>query len=256
MPSWNPDQYLKFARERTQASVDLVSRIEVENPRSIIDIGCGPGNSTRVLRDRWPNAHFSGLDNSEEMISKARTDFPDIEWITGDVRSYRFTEEYDIVFSNAAIQWIPDHKELVPGLFNIVRPGGALAIQVPADQDSPIRRSLLSASSREKWARYTSGCERMINYRTAEYYYDIVTRLSKRFDLWETVYYHILDSQAALIEWYKGTAMKPFLESLPDDANRREFENDVLVGCKDNYEVRKDGNVLYPFRRVFFVAYK
>ncbi len=256
MPNWNPDQYLKFARERTQASVDLASRIEVGSPRSVIDIGCGPGNSTRVLQEKWPDAHFSGLDNSDKMIAKAKSDFPDVEWITDDIRFHKFTTEYDVVFSNAALQWVPDHKELIPALFEIVKAGGALAVQVPADQDSPIRRSLLSASSREKWSKYTSGCERMINYRTSEYYYDIITRLSRRFDLWETVYYHILDSQAALIEWYKGTAMRPFLESLPDDASRREFENDVLAGCKDQYEFRKDGKVLYPFKRIFFVAYK
>ncbi len=256
MPNWNPDQYLKFARERTQASVDLASRIEVESPQSVVDIGCGPGNSTSVLRNRWPNSQFSGIDSSQEMIDKAKNDFPDVEWITGDVRSYNFASKYDVVFSNAAIQWMPDHKELVPKLFGIVKPKGALAIQVPADQDSPIRRALLSVSSREKWTKYTSGNERIINYRTAEYYYDIITKLSKRFDLWETVYYHVLGSQAALIEWYKGTAMKPFLDSLPDDTSRNEFENEVLAGCKDQYEVRKDGNVLYPFRRVFFIVYR
>lgn len=256
MTNWNPDQYLKFARERTQASVDLASRIEVENPKSVIDIGCGPGNSTHVLREKWPDARFTGLDSSREMIDKAKAGFPDSEWILGDACSYGFTSQYDVVFSNAAIQWMPDHEELVPKLFSIVRQGGALAVQIPADQDSPIRRSLLSVSSRERWTKYTSGCERMTNYRTAEYYYDIITRLSKRSQLWETIYYHVLDSPSALIEWYKGTAMRPFLESLPDDGSRNEFENDVLAGCRDEYEVRRDGHVLYPFRRIFFLVYR
>lgn len=256
MSDWNPDQYLKFAKERTQASIDLASRTTIEKPATVIDIGCGPGNSTRVLRQRWPDAKFSGLDRSEEMIGKAKAELPDVEWIIGDMRTYKFTKEYDVVFSNAAIQWMPDHDELIPRLYKAVKPGGAFAVQVPADQDSAIRRSLLSVSSRDKWTKYTSGCERLINYRSAEYYYDIMTKISKRFDLWETVYYHILDSQVGLIEFYKGTAMRPFLEKLPDDASRKEFEEDVLAGCKDAYEVRKDGNVLYPFRRVFFVAYK
>ncbi len=256
MVEWNPDQYLKFARERTQASIDLASRIAVGKPASVMDIGCGPGNSTRVLRERWPEAHFSGLDSSADMISKATAELPDVEWINGDALTYAFSKQYDVVFSNAAIQWMPDHKELIPRLYKIVKPGGALAVQVPADQETPIRRSLLSVSSREKWAKFTSGCERLINYRTAEYYYDILTKLTDQFDLWETVYYHTLDSVEGVIEFYKGTAMRPFLGALPDDDSRKEFENEVLEGCRDQYEPRKDGKVLYPFRRIFFVIYK
>lgn len=256
MLNWNPDQYLKFARERTQASIDLASRVMVEIPASVIDIGCGPGNSTRVLRERWPNARITGLDSSPEMIDKAKADLPDIEWITGDASTFTFQKEYEVVFSNAAIQWMQDHEVLVPRLYEIVKHGGALAVQIPADQDSPIRRSLLSVSSREKWLKYTSGRERLMNYRTAEYYYDILAKVSERFDVWETVYHHVLDSREGVIEWYKGTAMRPFLEKLPDDASRKEFEDEVLDGCKDQYEIRKDGKVLYPFRRIFFVAYK
>lgn len=256
MVDWNPDQYLKFARERTQASIDLASRIALDHPAEVMDIGCGPGNSTRVLRERWPDAHFSGLDSSEDMISKAKADLPDVDWMQGDVTTYAFPKEYDVVFSNAAIQWMPDHKELIPKLYRIVKPGGALAVQVPADQESAIRRALLSVSSREKWTKYTSGCERLINYRTAEYYYDILTKLTKKFDLWETVYYHTLDSAEGVVEFYKGTAMRPFLGALPDEESKKEFEMEVFEGCKDSYEVRKDGKVLYPFRRVFFVAYR
>ncbi len=256
MVNWNPEQYLKFAGERTQASVDLVSRIMVEKPGSVIDIGCGPGNSTAVVRRRWPETRLAGLDSSEEMIRKARAALPDVEWITGDASTYKFTEMYDVVFSNAAIQWMQDHEELLARLFRIVKSGGALAVQVPADQDSPVRRSLLSVSSREKWSKYTSGCERLINYRSAEYYYDILSGIAGRFDLWETVYYHVLESNMSVIEWYKGTAMRAFLEKLPDDAKRKEFEDEVFAGCKDLYEARKDGKVLYPFRRIFFVAYK
>lgn len=256
MLDWNPDQYLKFAGERTQPSIDLASKIRVEEPGTVIDIGCGPGNSTQILRSRWPNARLTGLDSSEEMIRKAKGDIPGIEWIVGDAQTFKFKEEYGIVFSNAALQWMQNHATLVPRLYKIVRAGGALAVQVPADQDSPVRRSLLSVSSLAKWSRYTSGTERLINYRTAQYYYDILSNISKRFDLWETVYYHVLDSPAGMIEWYKGTAMRPFLEKMPDDRSRHQFEDEVLAGCKDEYEVRKDGKLLYPFRRIFFVAYK
>ena len=256
MSNWNPDQYLKFARQRTQPSIDLAAKVTAENPTSVIDIGCGPGNSTRVLLERWPNARVSGLDSSPEMIKKAKADLPDIEWITGDAGTFTFENEYDVVFSNAAIQWMQGHEALVPRLYGIVKSGGALAVQIPADQGSPIRRSLLSVSAQEKWSKYTSGRERLMNYRTAEYYYDILAGIGGRFDVWETVYYHVLDSHKDLIEWYKGTALRPFLEKMPDDAIRKEFEDEILDGCKDQYEIRNDGKVLYPFRRIFFVAYK
>ncbi|HQT92825.1 MAG TPA: methyltransferase domain-containing protein, partial [Candidatus Kryptobacter bacterium] len=172
MLDWNPDQYLKFAGERTQPSIDLASKIRVEEPGTVIDIGCGPGNSTQILRSRWPNARLTGLDSSNEMIERAKSDFPDMGWINGDAATFDFNEEYGVVFSNAALQWMQNHETLIPRLYRIVKPGGALAVQVPADQDSPVRRSLLSVSSLGKWSGYTSGCDGLINYRTAEYYYD------------------------------------------------------------------------------------
>jgi trans-aconitate 2-methyltransferase len=137
MPNWNPDQYLKFANERTQPSIDLAARINVENPKSIIDIGCGPGNSTRVLRQRWPESRISGLDSSVEMIKKAKEDFPELEWITADASTFKFDKKYDIVFSNAALQWMPAHELLLRRLMEILNANGALAVQVPANKESP-----------------------------------------------------------------------------------------------------------------------
>jgi trans-aconitate 2-methyltransferase len=256
MLNWNPEQYLKFENERTQASIDLTARIALAKPETVIDIGCGPGNSTRILLNRWPKARLTGLDNSVEMIRKAKAELPDVEWIVGDASAFAFSDKYDLVFSNAALQWMQNHETLLPGLYAAVKPGGALAVQVPADQDSAVRRSLLSVSSRPGWSRYTSGCEGMINYRSAEYYYDIVAGLSNRFDIWETIYYHILGSPRGVMEWYKGTAMRPFLESLPDEEAKREFEEEVFAGCRNYYRVRGDGKVLYPFKRIFFTAYK
>lgn len=256
MPSWNPDQYLKFANERTQPSIDLAARINVENPESIIDIGCGPGNSTQVLRQRWPGAKISGLDSSFDMIKKAKEDFPDIDWITSDASSFTFNRKYDIVFSNAAIQWMPDHDILLPRLFETLSEGGALAVQVPANLDSPLHQAVLAASSNPRWSQLTSGTEKLITYHGAEYYYDILSSTSKKFDIWETTYHHVLSSQVALVEWYKGTGMRPFLEKLPDESSRKEFEEEVFTTCIKHYPTRKNGKVLYPFQRIFFVAYK
>ncbi len=256
MIEWNPNQYLKFVRERTQPSIDLAARIELQHPRSIIDIGCGPGNSTEILRRKWPNSKITGFDSSPTMIQKARSDHPDGEWITGDAASFRFNDKYDVVFSNAALQWIQDHEALIPRLFGIVADAGVLAVQVPADFESPLRRAVVSVAGNPKWSSYTAGCDRIINYRTAGYYYDILSALPGKAYLWETTYYHVLPTHADLVEWYKGTGMKPFLERLPDEAHRKEFENEVLDRCKDGYVVRSDGKVLYPFKRIFFVLNK
>lgn len=255
MINWNPEQYLKFVKERTQASIDLAARIDIESPAAVIDIGCGPGNSTEVLRRKWPEAKLTGLDSSPTMMEKARNDHPDIEWIAGDAASFGFEKKYDVVFSNAALQWMPDHETLVPRLYGIVAGGGALAVQVPADSESPLRKAIVSVSNEAKWSGYTAGCDHLLNYRTADYYYDILTPLAARVDLWETIYYHVLPSHADLVEWYKGTGMKPFLERLPDEESRTEFGKEVLERCKKGYRTRSDGRVLYPFRRIFFVAY-
>ncbi len=261
MPKWNPEQYLKFANERTQPSVDLAARIGVENPKSIIDIGCGPGNSTRVLKRRWHAADICGLDSSEEMIAKAKLDKDvmdddHIEWILGDASTFRFERKYDVVFSNAAIQWIPNHDALVARLFDLVCDGGALGIQIPADDKSPIRQALREVAANSRWSGFMPGVKNLMTYHNAEFYYNLLSTLTNKLDLWETIYYHVVNSRAEIVQWYKGTGMKPYLERLPDEHERELFTKDVLAACAMAYPVQSDGKVLYPFKRVFFVAYK
>jgi trans-aconitate 2-methyltransferase len=256
MGDWNPAQYLKFKKERTQPSIDLISKIKLENPKSIIDIGCGPGNSTQVLYQRWPTAKIVGLDHSEEMIKKAQKDFPNQKWILADVSRFETREKYDLIFSNATLQWIPNHDFLLPHLFNLINDQGALAVQVPANNESPLHQALLSTAHDKKWYCFTEGCEKLLNYRTPPYYYNLLSPIASHFDLWETTYYHVLPSQGELIEWYRSTGMRPFLERLPDDETKKQFEKDVLEGCRNDYKPQRDGRILYPFKRIFFVAYK
>lgn len=253
---WDPQQYLEFEHERTQPSIDLVARIPLEDPKTIIDIGCGPGNSTRILRNRWPHADIVGLDKSEKMIERARTDYPGQTWVIGDASKFETDRMYDIVFSNAAIHWIPDHHRLIPRLFQIVREDGILAIQVPANYESPLYKIILNIARSSKWSAFTSGCDRQITYHAAEYYYNELVSLTQEIALWKTTYYHILNSHQDLVAWYKGTAMKPILESLPTDDNREEFEQAVLTECKEQYPPQSDGRILYPFKRLFFTARK
>ena len=138
MPSWDADLYLKFAGERTQPSIDLISRISLAHPGRIIDLGCGPGNSTAILRQRWPSAEIVGLDNSREMIATASQAYPDWTWVEGDIATWTAPVPFDVVFSNAALHWVPNHAELMPRLLRQVRPQGALAVQMPAHFRSPV----------------------------------------------------------------------------------------------------------------------
>jgi len=256
MREWNPDQYLQFKCERTQPSIDLVARIQMDDPKTIIDIGCGPGNSTQILLKRWPNADILGIDSSEAMIQRARQDYPHQKWVVADAATLTTRLTYDIVFSNAAIHWIPRHDLLLQRLFQIVNENGILAVQVPANQESPLYKSILRVSKRGKWSEFTAGREYSITYHSADYYYGQLTLYAKDIAIWETIYYHIMKSHEELIDWYKGTAMKPFLDSLSDDQSREEFIREVLIDCQTAYPLQRDRRVLYPFKRLFFTARK
>jgi trans-aconitate 2-methyltransferase len=251
---WNPSLYLKFQAERTQPSIDLVNRIQITEPLDIIDLGCGPGNSTEILFRRWPGARVAGLDSSEKMIEKARQDYPGYEWIKADAATYKPAINYDLIFSNAALQWIPDHCKLVPRIFNWIKPGGLLAVQVPANNESPLHLALLKVSKSSNWSKYTSSCDSLIVYHPADFYYGIISSLAESIDIWETIYYHVLDSHKALIEWYRSTGMRTYLEKLPDDTSRNDFENEVLQEAQAYYPLQANKKVIYPFRRLFFIA--
>lgn len=256
MPQWDPNQYLAFAQERTQPAVDLVQRIPLSAPRTIIDIGCGPGNSTQVLLQRYPGAHLVGLDNSAEMIAQARADFPDLEWRLAEAATFAETERYDIVFSNAVFQWIPKHGELLPRLFAAVKPGGVFAFQVPANQQAPLHQSLERAAAGPEWEKHFPPGGRVFHYPKVPVYYDLLAPRAAKLELWETTYYHLLASHQALLEWYRGTGLRPFLQWLPDDAARARFEGEVLEGCRKDYPLQGDGRLLFPFRRLFCLATK
>ena len=253
---WNPTLYLKFHAERTQPSIDLVNRIRLSEPEKIIDLGCGPGNSTEILFSRWPKAKVTGLDSSEKMIEKARLDFPGYEWIQADASNYKPGMHYDLVFSNAVLQWIPAHFTLLPKIFSWLKPAGLLAVQVPANNESPLHLALLQVAKSRRWKEYTRSCESQIVYHGADFYYEILSPLSQSIQLWETIYYHVLDSHNALIDWYRSTGMRIYLEKLPDDNARIEFENEVLQEARAFYPLQHNGKIIFPFRRLFFIAEK
>ena len=256
MSKWNPDLYMKFADERTQPSRDLLARVNLSDPTAIVDIGCGSGNSTQVLCQRWPEAQITGLDSSPEMIEKARRAYPQQDWVLADAASWQPETPFDLVFSNATLQWIPDHDQLVPALFAQVREGGALAVQVPANQSSPLHQAVLRVSQTPAWRDSTAGCSSLLNYREPGYYYDLLSRLSGQLQVWTTTYYHVMATHQGLIDWYSSTGMRPYLDRLASEDLRREFQAQVLEACRAEYPAQQDGKILFPFQRLFFVANK
>jgi trans-aconitate 2-methyltransferase len=256
MSDWNPTQYLRFEAERTRPSIDLAARIEIEAPASIVDIGCGPGNSARVLRERWPRSPILGLDNSPAMIEKAKKDHPELSWKVADASVFDEPGAYDIVFSNAALQWIPDHAGLVPRLFRALRAGGALAVQIPQFPAMPICAAIDEVAASARWRAHTRDCAAVFTYHDAGYYYDLLAPLSTRIDLWRSLYYHRLPDHRALVDFIRSTGLKPYLDALPGEEERTEFELSILGRVEEAYPACADGKVLFPFDRLFFIAYR
>jgi trans-aconitate 2-methyltransferase len=259
MPSWDPGQYLQFVQERTRPARDLVGRSALESPRRVIDLGCGPGNSSRLLAERWPGAALTGLDSAAAMIAAASRDYPDADWVEGDIAGWA-TEDgpaYDLVFSNAALQWVADHATVYPGMFGRVAPGGALAIQVPADIDAPAHRAMRDLAASPRWRdAWPAGGVREWRVHDAGFYYDLLCRRAARLDIWQTEYLHILPDAAAIVAWYKGTGLRPFLDALPTDHDRERFEADYLTRIREAYRPRADGRVILPFLRLFLIAWR
>ena len=259
MSGWNPNQYLKFAAERTQPCRDLAARIAVSSPRRVIDLGCGPGNSSAVLIDHWPDAEFTGLDSSAEMIDRARREYPRQHWIAGDIAEWAAASDgqFDVVFSNAAMQWVEDHAAVYPRLLSRVAPGGALAIQIPGNIDALPHRLMREVAASPEWkGSFPPGKVREWHHHEMEFYYDTLAPVAARLDLWATEYLHVLADVEAIVEGYRGTGLRPFLEVLDTDAERQRVAADYLASLRPHFPPRAAGGVLFPFRRIFLIAYK
>ncbi|KUO64498.1 MAG: hypothetical protein APF84_10415 [Gracilibacter sp. BRH_c7a] len=256
MSEWDPNLYLKFENERTQPVKDLIFHIKKENPGRIIDIGCGPGNSTNELKKRWGKAHIIGLDNSKTMLDKANSDYPYLDWVQYDARGdLSFLGKFDIVFSNAAIQWMADQKSLLEKLFAMLHDNGLLAVQLPNPTYMPINIAVLDTAEDERWQDRFKDIDDGLICNELSYYYNALSPLTKDIELWETYYYHVVPGHEAIIDWYKSTGMKPFLARL-DESEKDEFAQEVLSKIQTEYKTQEDGNVLFPFRRLFFIAHK
>ena len=243
MPNWNPIQYEKFLKDRTQPAIDLANRLEGFASNSILDLGCGPGNSTKVLNDKFPNAKIIGADNSDEMLEKARGLYPDIEFINFDANGdlHEINEKFDMVFSK------------LPKLMTLLNPNGILAIQIPMQREHPVHIIINELANISKWSDKIT--PRQHNNLTTEEYYDVLSDISNDFEIWETFYCHRMPSYESIIEWYKGTGLRPYLEQLTE-SDADDFVNDVYIELKQRYKIQRNGEILFRFPRLFFIARK
>ena len=251
MPSWNPEQYLKFGDLRTRPARDLAQAVAVSDPRRVVDLGCGPGNSTAVCRQRWPKASIVGIDRSEAMIEKARAECPEGDWRIADIAEWSKAADggrFDVIFSNAALHWVDDHATLFRRLFGRVAAGGALAVQMPAYEMAPNRlmRELAAAAGLavKEWRSHA-----------LDFYYEMLQPHAARLDLWATEYVQVMADVAAIVEWYRGTGLRPYLEAIGEESGRVRFLADFEERLREVYPEAQAGGVLLPFRRVFVVAY-
>jgi len=251
MASWDDKQYLKFEEERTRPASELLARVPLDVATSAIDLGCGPGNSTRLLRNRWPSARVVGVDNSIEMLQRARADWPTGEWICSDAQSFCFDSPTDLIFANALFQWVPDHDLVFPKLVSQLRVGGVLAVQMPYNFSEPSHRLMRKLGT--LWDGRFEGVRSVSPVLTPEYYYDLLAPCSTRVDIWQTTYEHVMPDVASIVDWVKGTGIRPFLAVLSEE-DKMAYLDQYSRAIDAAYPQRVDGKRLFSFSRIFIVA--
>lgn len=254
MPSaWDPDRYLAYADERGRPFLDLLHRVHADEPRHVVDLGCGPGNLTALLAARWPDADVLGVDSSAEMLERARADgVGGVRFEEGDLRTWRPAEPVDVLVANAVYQWVPDHLDLLPALVAQVAPGGWFAFQVPGNHGAPSHVLLHELAADRRFATFTDGVARPHSHDPGVYA-DRLRDLGLEVDAWETTYLHLLTGEDPVFTWISGTGARPTLAALPDDV-RSEFVAEYKTLLREAYPAGPHGTEL-PFRRVFAVGH-
>lgn len=251
MTKWDADQYLKFADERTRPAHELLGRVLLQGPERIVDLGCGPGNSTALLRARWPQARLIGVDSSAEMLRTARRDLPEIEWIEADVGIWQPPQPVDVLYANAVMQWLPDHASLFPRLLGLVREGGVLAVQMPYNFNEPSHRLMRELPG--PWSQRIAGVRALTPVAEPAFYYDALARHASRIDIWSTTYEHVMPDAEAIVEWVRGTGLRPYLDTLRSE-EREPYLAAYRAAIDQAYPLRCDGKRLFSFPRLFIVA--
>ena len=262
--TWSPSQYSQFEDDRTRPVRDLVSALASAwsgaDPVRAIDLGCGPGNSTEVLAARFPGTSISGIDSSPEMVAAARLRMPSVDFKAGDIATWRAQAPIDVILSNAVLHWLPEHEVLMPRLVEQLTPGGSLAVQMPDNLEEPAYRVMREVAGLPAWReRLEAAGGKRGEMLDAAGYYGLLKPLCRRVDVWRTIYVHVLAGPDAIVEWFKGSGLRPYLEALGNEepgGERAEFLTRYREGIARAYPALPDGSALLPFPRLFFVATK
>ena len=254
MADWNPALYRRYEDERTRPAGELLARVPLEGARRVVDLGCGPGNSTELLVRRFPGAEIVGIDNSQAMLESARQRLPGLRFEYDDALDWAPAAAPDLIYANAALQWVPRHEGLIPRLFGLLAPGGVLAIQMPDNRAEPTHRLMREVAAEPAFAAAIGDADRVrTELLPIEGYYDLLAASALKVDVWHTVYQHPMASPVAIVEWVRATGLKPFVERLAPGLQASylaEYERRIAGA----YSVRGDGLRLLAFPRMFIVA--
>ncbi|GGH50245.1 trans-aconitate 2-methyltransferase [Comamonas phosphati] len=264
MQDWNPALYLRFANERTRPAAELLARVPLvgQPARSlhVVDLGCGPGNSTELLVERFAGAQVLGIDNSEAMLEAARRLLPQARFTSGDIATWAPEAGRcapDLIYANASIQWVGGHEQLIPRLLSLLAPGGVLAIQMPDNHQEPSHRLMREVAQLPQFVSHMGDAGKVrADILPIGAYYDLLAapqRDAASVDVWHTIYQHPMDSAAAIVQWLRGTGLKPFVEGLPAEL-QAEFLAAYERRVDAAYPARADGKRLLAFPRLFLVA--
>lgn len=251
---WNPALYRRFEDERTRPAQDLLARVPLREAARVVDLGCGPGNSTQLLVERFPNASVVGTDTSEAMLKSARQRLPQCRFELGDASAWQPELPSDLIFANAVLHWVPNHGALLPRLFSALAPRGVLAVQMPDNLDEPSHRLMREVAAGGPWASEIGDAARARTpILSAREYYDLLAPSAAQVDVWRTTYQHPMTSPAAIVEWLRATGLRPFVDPLPP-AQRTAFLAEYEGRLAEAYPQRSDGQRLLAFPRLFIVA--
>ncbi|KAH7129598.1 putative O-methyltransferase [Dactylonectria estremocensis] len=256
--TWSAKQYSKFINERTRPAVELLNRVQVASPKTVVDLGCGPGNSTAVLAEKYPDANVAGIDSSPDMIQKAKATLPGVSFDVADLEAFKPDGPVDVLFSNAVFQWLPSGRriQIITQLLEHLSVGGTLAFQIPFNMSEPSHMAMRETAFAPgmPWVdtlRHTNPVRE--EFPTPNELYDGLKAHCSELDIWRTTYIHIMENHEAIIEWVKGTGLRPFIDPL-SEIERQEFLQTYLQRLRDVYPVQEDGKVLLPYPRLFVVA--
>lgn len=251
--TWSSEQYSKFEKERNRPVLDLLAHIPAIRVNTAADLGCGPGNSTQLLKDQYPEALITGMDSSANMIDAARKRLPEVHFEVADIAAWKQQGPFDVILANAALQWVPDHGSLFPALIRKLTPAGSLAVQVPDNLDEPAHRLMREIAAQGPWAQKLSGITHLARHN-AQWYYEQLHHQVSGLDIWRTTYYHVLEGgAAAIVEWFKSTGLRPFLDPL-NHTERSAYLDQYQAALEKAYTINANGTVLLPFPRLFIIA--